>query len=399
MYNEKAIEQEKLKSNIRKFYLFQAFSALAFFVPIIVLFWQENGLNLTQIMILQSLFSLTVVLLEVPSGYFADVFGRKKSLIFASSFLTIGIFTYSLGHNFHQFLIAEILWAFGVSFVSGTDSAFIYDTLKDLKQEKLYKKTMGNAMFCCLIATSIASVIGGFIGKINFRWTFYAMLPFMILLIPLSISLKEPKRHKHIIERGYLFELLKILKNSLIKNEKIRWLIIYSAIIAGFNGAVLWLYQPYFKLTGLDIFYFGFVFAAFNLIAALSSKYAHQIEEKLGQKHSLILLIILVGGSYLLMSNFIYLFSFSFAFIQQFVRGFSKPVITDYINKLVSSDIRATVLSAQNLVGRLFYAAIIPIIGWIADVYTLVQALFVLGITTFVAGIVILLILQKDRVI
>ncbi len=391
--------QEKLKSNIWKFYLFQAFSALAFFVPIIVLFWQENGLNLTQIMILQSLFSLTVVLLEVPSGYFADVFGRKESLIFASSFLTIGIFTYSLGYNFYQFLIAEIFWAFGVSFVSGTDSAFIYDTLKDLKQEKLYKKTMGNAVFCSLIATSIASVIGGFIGKINFRWTFYAMLPFMILLIPLSISLKEPKRHKHIFERGYLFELLKVLKNSLIKNEKIRWLIIYSAIIAGFNGAVLWLYQPYFKLTGLDIFYFGFVFAAFNLVAALSSKYAHQIEEKLGQKHSLILLIILVGGSYLLMSNFIYLFSFSFAFIQQFVRGFSKPVITDYINKLVSSDIRATVLSAQNLVGRLFYAAIIPIIGWIADVYTLVQALFVLGITTFVSGIVILMILQKDRVI
>lgn len=149
----------------------------------------------------------------------------------------------------------------------------------------------------------------------------------------------------------------------------------------------------------MDIFYFGFVFAAFNLVAALSSKYAHQIEEKLGQKHSLILLIILVGGSYLLMSNFIYLFSFSFAFIQQFVRGFSKPVITDYINKLVSSDIRATVLSAQNLVGRLFYAAIIPIIGWTADVYTLVQALLVLGITTFVAGIVILMILQKDRVI
>jgi len=254
--------QQKLKSNIWKFYLFQAFSALAFFVPVIVLFWQENGLNLTQIMILQSLFSLTVVLLEVPSGYFADVFGRKESLIFASSFLTIGIFTYSLGYNFYQFLIAEILWAFGVSFVSGTDSAFIYDTLKDLKQEKLYKKIMGNAVFCYLIATSIASVIGGFIGKINFRWTFYAMLPFRILLIPLSISLKEPKRHKRIFERGYLFELLKVLKNSLIKNEKIRWLIIYSAIIAGFNSAVLWLYQPYFKLTGFGYFLFWICFCS-----------------------------------------------------------------------------------------------------------------------------------------
>ncbi len=391
--------QQKLKSNVWKFYLFQALSALTFFVPVIVLFWQDNGLSLTQIMVLQSLYSLTIVLLEVPSGYFADVFGRRKSLLLASIFLTFGIFTYSLGYNFYQFLIAEILWGVGDSFVSGTDSALVYDTLRDLKQEKLYKKVMGNAVFYYLIATSIASLIGGFIGKLNFRWTFYAMLPFMILLIPLSISLKEPKRHKYIFEKGYLLELFKILRNSMVKNEKIRWLIIYSAIIAGFNGAVLWLYQPYFKLTNLDIFYFGFIFAAFNLIAALSSKYAHHIEEKLGQKYSLILLVVLVAGSYLLMSNFIYLFSFSFAFIQQFVRGFSKPVITDYINKLVSSDIRATVLSAQNLMGRLFYAGIIPIIGWIVDVYTLIQALTILGITTFVAGISILLILHKDKVI
>jgi len=126
------------------------------------------------------------------------------------------------------------------------------------------------------------------------------------------------------------------------------------------------------------------------VIAAISSKYAHRIEEKLGQKYSLVLLIILVSGSYLLMSHFIYLFSFSFAFIQQFVRGFSRPVITDYINKLISSEVRATILSAQNLVGRLFYAAIILIIGWIVDVYTLVQALFVLGITSLIAGIIIL---------
>jgi MFS family permease len=148
---------------------------MAFFVPVIVLFWQENGLNMSQIMILQSLFSLTVVFLEVPSGYFADIFGRKKTLILASLFMTVGIFTYSLGYNFYQFLVAEILWAFGISFISGTDSAFIYDTLKELKQEELYKKVIGNAVFCNLLAVSVASIAGGFIGKINFRWTFYAM--------------------------------------------------------------------------------------------------------------------------------------------------------------------------------------------------------------------------------
>ncbi len=391
--------QQKLEGNIWKFYLFQVFSALMFFVPIVVLFWQENGLNLTQIMILQSFYSIVVVVLEIPTGYFADVFGRRKSLIFAGAFLTLGILAYSLGFNFYHFLIAEALWAVGIALVSGTDSALIFDTLKDLKKEKLYKEVMGNAVFYYLIATSIASVIGGFIGKLDFRLTFYVMLPFMILLIPLSMSLKEPRRHKRIFKKGYLLELFQILKESLVENEKIKWLIIYSAVIVGFNTAVLWLYQPYFKLTGLDIAYFGFVFAAFNGVAALSSKYAYNLEEKLGQKSSLILLVILVGLSYLLMGNFIYLFSFSFAFIQQFVRGFSKPVITDYINKLTSSDIRATVLSAQNLVERLFYAAIIPVIGWIADVYSLVQALTVLGITTFFVGIITLLILHKKRVI
>ena len=48
-------------------------------MPIIVIFFKENGLTLTQIMILQSVYSLTVALTEIPSGYFADFFGRKKS--------------------------------------------------------------------------------------------------------------------------------------------------------------------------------------------------------------------------------------------------------------------------------------------------------------------------------
>jgi MFS family permease len=392
-------EQMKLKSNIWKFYLFQAFSGLSFFVPVIVLFWQENGLNLTEIMILQSLFSLTIVLMEVPTGHFADARGRKESLMLSGVFLTSGIFAYTLGHAFFHFLIAEILWAIGTAFFSGADSAFVYDTLKDLRQEGTYKKIWGRATFWYLISASAGSVIGGFIGSVNFRWTFYAMIPFTVLLIPLALSLKEPKRHKHIFKKGYASELLRIVKFSLVENKKIRWLTAYSAIILGFTYAAFFLYQPYFKLSGLDIFYFGIVFGAFNVFAAIISRYSHEIEGKLGQKYSLFLLIILLGSSYLLMSNFIFLLSFSFVFLQQFVRGFSKTVITDYTNRLTGSDIRATVLSTQSLVERLFYASIIPFIGWIADVYSLVQALTISGITTFIAGIIILTLLHKDKVI
>ena len=61
---------------------------------------------------------------------------------------------------------------------------------------------------------------------------------------------------------------------------------------------------------------FGIVFASFQIVAALTSKYAHILEERIGQRYSLIMLVVLLVMSYVLMSNFIFLFSFSFAFLQ-----------------------------------------------------------------------------------
>jgi hypothetical protein len=224
-------------------------------------------------------------------------------------------------------------------------------------------------------------------------------IPFFAVIVPLLINLKEPQRQKIIIEKGYTRELLKILKISINENKKLRWIIIYSGVIFAFNQSALWLYQPYFKVSGLDIAYFGLVFASFQIVAAFSSKYAHIIEIILGQKYSLVLLTFLIAGSYLLMSHLIFLFSFTFCFIQQFVRGFKNAVITDYINQLTTSNMRATVLSVESFIGRFIYAAIIPFFGWIADIYTIEQALTVMGITTVISGSVILVLLKRDRVL
>jgi len=172
------------------------------------LFYQANGLSLTQIMIIQSIASILFVLLEVPSGYFADVFGRKKALMLTGIFATVAMFIFAISTNFYHFLFATILWATAGVFISGADKAFIYDTLKDLKRESDYKKIWGNIIFYYSIGVSFASIIGGLLGKLNFRYTFYAMIPFILLLIPLSLSLKEPRRHKIIYTKNCLFYLL-----------------------------------------------------------------------------------------------------------------------------------------------------------------------------------------------
>ncbi|MCO4781475.1 MAG: MFS transporter [Candidatus Cloacimonetes bacterium] len=391
--------QKQLSSNIWKFYLYQACSGMYFSVPIMVLFWQDNGLSLTKIMILQSIFSVATVILEIPSGYFSDVHGRKFTLLIASVAAFLGICAYSIAESFEHFLCIELLFALSVSFSSGTTSAFVFDTLLNLKIEEQFKEIWGNAIFYKLLALALANILGGVIATYDLRYSIYASIPFFAAMVPLVLSMREPKRDSLIVKQHYLKEIIHVLNVSLMQNRKLRWLIIYSGIVYAFNQSVLWLYQPYFKLSGLDIIYFGVVFASFQLVAAFSSKFAFKIEAIIGEKKSLAILILLVAISYCLMGYFIFLFGFIFCFIQQFVRGFRKAVVSDYLNKLVDSDMRATVLSSENFVGSLLYAIIIPIFGWISDIYSLQQALVIMGIITFVVGSFALVCLKKNKLI
>lgn len=387
----------KLESNIWKMYLYMVLYSLMFFTPVIVLFYQDNGLSLTQIMLLQSIASILFVILEVPSGYIADLFGRKKALTTTGIFASLAMFAFAVSTTFYYFLVAVILWAIAGVFISGADSAFIYDTLKDLKKEAQYKKVWGNIVFYYSVGVSLASIIGGVLGSLDLRYPFYAMIPFTFLLIPLSLSLKEPERHKTVATKSYIFDLLKVIKLTVLRNRKLKWLLAYSAVIVGFINITYFLYQPYFKLSGLAVIHFGVVFAGFNVVVAVSAKYAHLIEEKIGQKYSLISLFVLIGGGLLLMSNFIYLFSFAFALLIQFAKGFSKVVLSDYVHQLSDSAIRATVLSVKSLIEKMFFAIVAPFIGWAIDFYSLSQALMLSGILVLFFGLISLMLFWKNR--
>jgi len=82
----------------------------------------------------------------------------------------------------------------------------------------------------------------------------------------------------------------------------------YSAVINIFTQVAFWLYQPYFKFSGMDIAYFGVFFASFQLVSGISSKYAHKIEKIFGKRYLFGMLIFLLAGSFFLMGNFIFCF-------------------------------------------------------------------------------------------
>ena len=141
------MKMRERRINIRKYYRFEISSMILFATPIIVLFWPDNGLSMMQIMILHSIYSILVTVLEIPTWYIADIYGRRKSLIIGSFIHALWIVYYAIAWDFVWFVIAEWLFAIGISLISGANSAFLYDVLLEAGEEKRYKKILGGSNF------------------------------------------------------------------------------------------------------------------------------------------------------------------------------------------------------------------------------------------------------------
>ncbi|MBT3538473.1 MFS transporter [Candidatus Woesearchaeota archaeon] len=393
------LRKKALEANIWKYYALGFIRMFMLIMPIIVIFFQENGLNMAEVMILQAAFSVTVAIMELPSGFLADVLTRKTTLIIGFILSFLGFLSYSLSYSFLGFLIAEIVLGFGSSFISGTDSALMYDTLIEIKKEKKYKEIEGKAMMFRGFAEATAAIIGGLLAIVSLRLPFVIESCIMFFCIPLAFMITEPKRKRFSHKKGYAYGLYKILRFALYKNKNVKWLIIYSSIISTCTLVAVWFYQPYFQLVGLPLVYFGITWAAINFSVGIFSKYAYDIEKKLGKRNSFLILIPLIVVAYLIMGNVVFLPSILCVIIFAFVRGLSNPVMQDYINQVTYSDKRATVMSLKNLVGRIIFVIFSPFIGWFADVYTIPVALSLSAAFALVFGGVAIIFLRKHEVI
>lgn len=162
---------------------------------------------------------------------------------------------------------------------------------------------------------------------------------------------------------------------------------------------MVWFVQPYLKLAGLPLVLFGVVWAGLQFSVGIFSFYAHKIEMFFGRKRTLILLVVLTGVCYCLLGVFQSLWAISFIAVLYCLRGISYPVMKDYINQIITSDIRATVLSVVSMVRRLFFSIFGPVMGWVSDLYSLGTALMLCGIIFLFWGGVSLLLLQRYNVL
>ena len=377
-----------ISSNIWKLYVIKSLKWFMLIMPIIVLFFQENGLTLKEVMILQGIYSFIIAVLEIPSGYIGDVFGRKNTLILGSIGLFIGYLIISLSFNFWYFFIGEIILGIGSSFISGTDSAILYDSLVESKREKEYSKVEGISYGIGNYSEAIAGVLGGIIAETSLRLTFEIQVIIAGLIIPITILLIEPKIYKEKKINHNIKSIFGVIKFSIINNKLLKWLIIFSSSIGFATLTLAWFIQPYFKTIGIPLKYFGMLWAFLNLTTGFSSFNAYKTEKYISRDRFLLLISFGISLSILFISISSALTGLVLIFIVYILRGLGTPILRTYINNNTPSNIRATVLSIRSFCIRISFAIVAPLIGWIADNYSLAKGFFVVGI---IVGVISLL--------
>ncbi len=353
-------------------------------MPIVVLFYQENGLSMSQIFLLKSIYSIAMVVTELPSGYLADVWGCRRTILLGAIMGTLGILIYSLSASFASFIIAEIILGVGFSFVSGADSAMLYDSLKAENREDEYIKYEGRITSGGNFAEALAGVVGGLLAAISLRTPYYFQIFVAATAIPAAFFLKEPQ---HVLEKTRLkmTEILGIVKLT-YQQPEMRSAILISSFTGAATLTYAWFVQPYFQKAGVPVSVFGILWTLLNLSAGIFSMYSYRIERLLGQKRTLLLIVVFISVGFILTSIEISLAGIAILFGFYMIRGIATPVLKDYINQYTDSNVRATILSIRNFEIRIIFAAVGPVLGYLTDTFSIKTALLVAGIAYFVAA-------------
>ena len=356
-----------LRRNIPLLYTFSFLQMTLFPMAVITLFWKEHiGLTLSQILLLQSIFAVAMVVMEYPSGYISDRIGYRTALTLASLLGLAGWGCYTMATSFQGVLIAEILLGISTSFISGTDSALLFESLKENGREADYASCEGRSTFFGQSGEAAGAIFAGVL------YARYPLLPFILQIAVWLLALaltrglaepgREPRRHG-----GHLAEAVASARYVFVENQRLRVTVLLSVVLGLSSFYPVWLIQPYMRDCGVPLASFGPVWAGANLIVALFAVSSHRLRAYLGDRGIILLIMALVLGGSLGLGVAAGLWGFLFYYLLTAMRGMKGPFLLHVAQAEIPSGSRAGMLSLQSLCFRLMFALTGPLVGRYAD--------------------------------
>ncbi len=376
----------------RQFYKFSAYGFLKnlrFFEPFMILYFREIGFSFLDIGILFTVREISTVLLEVPTGFVADIGGRKTSMVFSMAGYLVSFVTFFFFQSYAAAAAAMILFACGDAFRTGTHKAMILEYLRLTGQEKWKPDYYGATRAASKIGSAVNALIAAALVFLSgsFRYVFIAAaVPCvinMLNLISYPHALNGTCIHKDQQKPG-IRDTFKYF-TSIFRDSDARLSIINSAAFDGFFKVLKEYLQPILQamavglpvLTAMSIegrtaIVIGLVYFVLFLAASTASRYSGKFSRRIrGISHSINITWIL-GFSMLIIAGVsreisIYMVTIGAYLVLFILQNLRRPLCVTYISDKVPHNVMASGLSVESLIKMLIMAVLAPLCGYIAD--------------------------------
>src|SRR5262249_4534120 len=201
---------------------------------------------------------------EVPFGALGDRMGRRFAMMLGSGAMALAFLVYYLSSSFGLFVLAEVIFALGMTLSNGSDSAYLYDLLKSEGQARRYTAYEGTPWSYKHIGMTVAFAVGGFLGERQIALPYLAAAGVCLVAVIVAACLRETAHARHFEKQpwsGYVPHMSTALRTAL-EGKRLRWAILYSALVFILLRLSFWIYPPYLADAGLQLGAIGLVFAA-----------------------------------------------------------------------------------------------------------------------------------------
>jgi predicted MFS family arabinose efflux permease len=371
-------EDAALTRDLRLFNVYRFLSTSYLFMPVLVLFFQARGLDFTQIALLNSVYALTALVCEIPTGALADRFGRRFAMVAGSIMMAVGSVVDWRGHDFWTFALGEGLLALGMTLTSGADSAYLFDLLRAAGREHEYRRREGTATATKLSGAALALVAGGLLGKHDLALTYLVTAAVCATAGVVAWAMMERPFVRD--DNAGFWPGMTHAALAVLSDRALRFAVFFSVLVFTLLRMGLYLHPAYLDKAGLDVAWIGGVMALLSIMGAVGAARIDSIRKAIGEATLVILLPLVLAATYFGLSAWFTHWGIALLMVQSVANGVYSPFSKELLNREIrDSGHRATILSVESMGRRLAFGAFAPLAGVLIDVHCLREGLWACG--------------------
>jgi len=385
-------EAARYQANVGKFYLFNFLLNFQLWWPIWVIYLtEERGFSLGQVTLLDVPFWSSIILLQIPAAAIADRWGRKPTLIGAAVAFSIAVTVFGLAENYVIILVSYLIWGIGFALMGGTESAFLYDSLKAVGKEEEYSRAYGRTWGIATAAGLAGTLLGAPVAEatnLSFPIVLSGGLAFLAVISAFTFTEPTPeaRTQQHLSYGRIIGDSFRILR----RQPNIRYSVLFYGLITIGSIGPVFFFQPFLRDHSIGLGEVGLWQTPGRIAGILGAVAAYRIILLFGERRTFYFMAPALFVSYAVLGLWDSVYAVVMFPMLSFVFILSQPTVTDYINRRVPTEQRATLVSLTNLTRSAMLVVAAPLLGMLADQASLSASFWAGGIIVAVLGLPLL---------